>query len=168
MPERTCAIDGCDKPTRSGAAEWCKMHYHRWYRHGSPHKMANAASAPRVQGSETKYKIKDMPGHPVAGACGKVYVHRLVLFDAIGPGPHRCHWCNRLVDWSQPSDPDRLEVDHLNALKDDNRLANLVPSCGECNTNRGAQRRAELLRQAGWWSNNDTIARSVGRIGSAS
>lgn len=36
MTNRTCTIEGCDKPTRSKLADWCKMHYHRWYRTGDP------------------------------------------------------------------------------------------------------------------------------------
>lgn len=32
----TCAIDGCQKPTRSRTAQWCEMHYHRWYNTGDP------------------------------------------------------------------------------------------------------------------------------------
>lgn len=31
-----CVIDGCDKPSRRGKAQWCEMHYHRWYRNGDP------------------------------------------------------------------------------------------------------------------------------------
>lgn len=38
----TCVIEGCEKPARSSSAEWCKMHYHRWYRHGDPHKVRAA------------------------------------------------------------------------------------------------------------------------------
>ena len=36
MTERICIIPGCDKPSRSKSADWCKKHYHRWYRNGSP------------------------------------------------------------------------------------------------------------------------------------
>lgn len=36
MPNPTCTIDGCDKPARSPAADWCPKHYQRWYRHGDP------------------------------------------------------------------------------------------------------------------------------------
>lgn len=31
---RTCTVDGCDRPSR--ARGWCKMHWHRWRRHGDP------------------------------------------------------------------------------------------------------------------------------------
>lgn len=30
----TCAVDGCDNPTR--ARGWCETHYQRWRRHGDP------------------------------------------------------------------------------------------------------------------------------------
>src|SRR3990167_11499676 len=30
---------------------------------------------------------------------GKVMLHRIVLYDQIGPGTHACHWCGRLVTW---------------------------------------------------------------------
>ena len=40
MADRTCSIEGCGKPPRSRTAEWCPMHYHRWYRHGHPLRLA--------------------------------------------------------------------------------------------------------------------------------
>ena len=46
MSERICVIDGCNDPTRSQGAEWCKKHYHRWYRHGDP-----LASRQRIKGT---------------------------------------------------------------------------------------------------------------------
>jgi hypothetical protein len=30
----SCAISGCERPVK--AHGWCSMHYHRWWRHGSP------------------------------------------------------------------------------------------------------------------------------------
>jgi len=36
MAERTCAIPGCLKMPRRRSADWCEMHYARWYRHGDP------------------------------------------------------------------------------------------------------------------------------------
>jgi hypothetical protein len=49
MAERTCSIDGCEKPARCRG--WCHMHYNRWARHGSteivhqPHGKVNTAEA---------------------------------------------------------------------------------------------------------------------------
>ena len=36
MEQRTCAVDGCERPARSRTAKWCKKHYLRWWRHGDP------------------------------------------------------------------------------------------------------------------------------------
>lgn len=34
MSDRTCSIDGCEKPSR--ARGWCNRHWMRWRRHGDP------------------------------------------------------------------------------------------------------------------------------------
>jgi hypothetical protein len=34
MPERTCSIEGCDRPVLGRG--WCTAHYQRWKRHGDP------------------------------------------------------------------------------------------------------------------------------------
>lgn len=156
MTNRTCIITGCEKPTRSSGADWCAMHYHRWYRHGSTDKVATASSVSVSLGR--RYRYLSAPNHPLAGANGRVYEHRAVLFDDIGYGPHECHWCGTEVDWLPKGDPRELQPDHLNNDGADNRLDNLVPACRSCNTKRGGQRRARALKDAGWWSNHDTIA----------
>lgn len=33
MPDRTCSVDGCNKPEKSRG--WCSAHYERWRRHGT-------------------------------------------------------------------------------------------------------------------------------------
>jgi len=158
MPDRTCTVDECDNPPRSGKAEWCAKHYHRWYRHGSVDKTARTAGISISKGR--RYRSHHLPGHPLATPCGRVYDHQVVLYAAIGPGPHPCHWCTRPVRWDAgKAKPDRLTVDHLNDIGDDNRLANLVPSCPTCNTTRAVQAKAAALVAHGWWSNHDTIAR---------
>ena len=157
MSERTCIVPECDKPVRSLRADWCKMHYHRWYRHGSTDKVSSAASVSVSHGR--LYKTKYNPSHPLASKHGIVYVHRMVLFDAIGHGPHACHWCGTGVDWLPKGTPGELRPDHLNNRGDDNRIENLAPSCAPCNSKRGSQRRAAALKAAGWWSSHDTIAR---------
>jgi hypothetical protein len=70
------------------------------------------------------------PGHPVADKYGRASEHRVVLFDAIGPGPHPCAECGRPVDWPQ------LSVDHVNRDRTDNRPENLQPCHVGCNTMR--------------------------------
>lgn len=156
MSQSTCTIDGCEKPTRTAKAEWCAMHYHRWYRHGSTDKVASKSGVTASLGR--RYRTKHQPDHPLASKHGSVYVHRAVLYDEIGPGPHACHWCKTEVDWAPRGAPRELQPDHLNDDGADNRIENLVPSCRRCNTLRGAQRRAAALKAAGWWSQNDTIA----------
>jgi hypothetical protein len=156
MTNPTCIIDACQKPARSSKADWCKMHYHRWYRHGSTDMVTSASDVSVSLGR--RYRVLYLPSHPLAKRGGKVYEHRAVLYDAIGPGPHPCHWCSTAVDWAPKGDPRELQPDHLNNDGADNRPENLVPSCRTCNSTRGVQRRSDALRDAGWWSNNDTVA----------
>lgn len=70
-------------------------------------------------------------GHAVANRGGHAYEHRMVLYDAIGPGGHKCNWCPRIVTWLVD-----LQVDHVDHNPLNNDRANLVPSCGPCNVAR--------------------------------
>lgn len=82
------------------------------------------------------------PGHPLAskGKIPKVAEHRQVLYDAIGPGPHPCHWgCGRIdLQWGGIGG---IHADHLNDDASDNRRENLVVSCQRCNNARAAAKR---------------------------
>jgi hypothetical protein len=114
------------------------MHRMRWQKYGDP-------NAVRVRiGHVTRgYRIFGWKDHPLAKSNGMVFEHRIVLWDAIGPGVHPCHWCGRSVDWakSYPQDSDGLVVDHLDNNTRNNDLSNLVPSCNPCNTSKLRQRR---------------------------
>jgi hypothetical protein len=132
------------------------MHYHRQYRHGDVNAVAHESGVTASLGR--RYRTKYAPQHPLAGKRGIVYVHRMVLFDAIGPGAHACHWCGTAVEWTRKGEPRELQPDHLNGDGADNRVENLVPACRGCNTGRGSQARHDALRGAGFWSVNDTIA----------
>lgn len=156
MSDRTCSVPDCEKTPRSGSAELCPMHYHRWYRHGSTDRVSTGSGITASNGR--RYVTLNDRSHPLATLSGKVYEHRAVLFDAIGYGPHLCHWCGTPVNWYPKGHPAELQVDHLNNYGDDNRPENLVPSCRTCNASRGIQARADALRDAGWWSRHDTIA----------
>lgn len=154
MANPTCTAPGCEKPARSMSADLCPMHYHRMYRHGSLDRTADGVSV-RVP---RRYRTVAAQGHPLAGANGRAYEHRVVLYDLIGPGPHECHWCGVEINWLPKGQPGELQPDHLNNDGGDNRPENLVPSCRRCNTTRAIQRRSDILRERGWWSVNDTIA----------
>lgn len=78
-------------------------------------------------------------GHPLAAIDdGRIMLHRLVLFEKIGPGVHPCHWCGTSVTWHRRvALRGDLVSDHLNGNTRDNSPENLVPSCTRCNALRG-------------------------------
>lgn len=122
------------------------MHYERFKRHGDvgpPGRVIAEAGTGSVMANG--YRVLNRPDHPLAGAQGKVYEHRFVLFDAIGAGEHPCHWCGVTLRWDHgwPEHADALTVDHLDEDTLNNEPENLVPSCNECNTQR--KRRAEAV-----------------------
>lgn len=157
MHDRTCTVPDCVKPLRDGAnAVYCGMHYHRLYRHGSLERTAHAASAPRVR-KPRRYESVYLPSHPVASRNGHAWLHRVILFDHLGTGSHPCHWCGKPLTWRNPDRAQAIYVDHLDGDTANNDLGNLAPSCNGCNAGRGCQERSAKLREAGWWSNHDTI-----------
>lgn len=85
--------------------------------------------------------LTGLQGHPLAHRArgfrgrGEVLEHRKVLYDAIGPGPHLCHWgCGKTLEWGGLTG---IIVDHLDDNKLNNSAENLVPSCNHCNMYRG-------------------------------
>lgn len=126
------------------------MHYTRWQRHGDPFHVpyTTQRGVPKkkcVVGCEcgkhkagwaagTKYILLfGQYDHPISSAGGWLYEHRKVLYDAIGPGPHSCHWCGLALEWGGM---EGIIADHVNRNKRDNRVNNLVPSCHICNITR--------------------------------
>ena len=76
------------------------------------------------------YLILTGQRHPLAIG-GALAEHRKVLYDAIGPGPHECHWgCGKLLQWGGT---DGIHVDHVDGDRANNSRENLVVSCGACN-----------------------------------
>lgn len=135
------------------------MHYHRWYRHGDP--LVEPGG-----GSEyvRRYLTASAPAHPLAMKNGKVYVHRATLFDAIGWGPHPCHWCGTELHWRPTSSGTRLDVDHLDGDGSNNHPSNLVPSCSRCNSARGVAGKHERMVAKGYWSHHDTVGDLAPRL----
>lgn len=69
-------------------------------------------------------------------------MHRYVLHEAIGDGPHPCHWCGKEILWMarrgrNGERPNDLVPDHLDGDPKNNTPENLVPSCYRCNALRG-------------------------------
>lgn len=146
-PRMVCSVDGCTRPKRGPGRKWCDLHYGRWYRHGDP--LASITDRPVRFGVPRKYRSRWMPGHPLAGANHKVYLHRLVLWEKIGPGAHPCYWCGETVVWQ--GEP-RLVVDHFDEDGDNNHPDNLNPSCTRCNTSRARNAQMHRSHEAGWYA----------------
>lgn len=95
---------------------------------------------------KSRYRYVLVPlDHPIATRSGKIPMHRKVLWEKIGPGPHPCHWCGKPVDW-MPGEHTRegaLQTDHKDNDGQNNDPANLVPSCHTCNVERGRDARFE-------------------------
>jgi ribonuclease HI len=77
------------------------------------------------------------PTHWLADGRGRLFPHRKALSNKIGRDPHRCRWCGRRLTWKDESPACRTETDHLDGIKYNNHPGNLVPSCHECNFERG-------------------------------
>lgn len=135
MTENThCSVDGCEK-ARYQQSRMCVTHKMRLHRYGDVDDDHTRRAAPFTVSSCGYIKLLRRD-HPLADGDGYVYEHRLVLFEAIGPGTHGCHWCEAGVTWGVD-----LEADHLDHDRANNDRANLVPSCHGCNTRRALHRR---------------------------
>lgn len=137
-PSGPCEVEGCAEPARRWGL--CSAHSRALRTHGDP-----TVRVRRKRG--TGYVRPDgyvIVGarHPLADSRGLVYVHRMVLYDAIGPGPHRCHWCGVRVQWCiglGPGADGALVGDHLDFDPSNNVIENLVASCNPCNAKRHRQ-----------------------------
>lgn len=88
----------------------------------------------------TGYKrLTGMHDHPLSTSGGVILEHRKTLYDAIGPGPHACHWKDQFDCGRTSLEWDNICVDHLDSDTLNNTLENLVVSCRSCNTKRGSR-----------------------------
>lgn len=75
-----CSIEGCNKPAKTRG--WCPGHYHRWRKHGDPHK-----------GGELRVRRAYIDG-------------QLCSIDSCERPIHKCGWCQRHYDrWRNHGDP---------------------------------------------------------------
>lgn len=177
MTDRSCAIDGCDKPSVArrlcsphyksearagrlnqwaivrptgrrpqvkkrcivdGCSNWangrmCPKHFHWQQQRGTTEAPPATPAKQWQQGNG--YLMISAAGHILARR-GRVYVHRLTLFDKIGYGPHSCRWCGVHVNWFGG-----LVVDHIDEVRTNNNPTNLATSCQPCNIRRSAANR---------------------------
>lgn len=131
----TCSVDGCDtRPRRN----WlCEMHADRLDDHGDvgePGRRRKVAGAGYVR-ADGYIEVRIPEDHQLSRG-GRTLLHRIVLWEAIGPGPHTCRWCDRVVLWTYGLPEDALVVDHVDRDTTNNARSNLVPSCSPCNIGR--------------------------------
>lgn len=127
-----CSVDGCQSPITRIGAGLCEKHYMRLRRNGHLLTVLEETPPPATIEHSHGYLLEYAPSHPLKKAGGnRVYQHRKVFYDTHGDGPFDCHWCGIQVTWQD------MHVDHLNAVRDDNRIDNLVASCAKCNQARG-------------------------------
>jgi hypothetical protein len=161
-----CEARGCKKQVRSAGAKFCEAHYMRQRRNGHLHLVAEVSPPPKFTTHTQGYVLEYAPGHWIAERTkqSRVYQHRRVFFDAHGEGPFLCHWCSVQVTW------DDMHVDHVNAVRNDNDLSNLVASCAGCNHRRGhskmkATARAKSATKISWAGESLTLGEWAERIG---
>lgn len=126
-----CSIDGCTRTTRSPTSEWCNTHYFRHYRYGTTDLTMKPAKRRIHSGG---YVLIPANKHPIANGESLAYEHRVVYYDAHGTGPFSCHWCGKKIIWKT------LHIDHVDNVKTNNSIDNLVASCPICNQKRGFEK----------------------------
>lgn len=127
---RPCLVEGCLRPVAS--AHLCDPHYRRQLRHGDP-----LGSALRRGVAIGRYLSRKVLGHPLANArTGRVYLHRLVLYNAVAGSNLPCFWCGRALRWTRGQEADAITVDHRDRDRQNNDETNLVPACNHCNPSR--------------------------------
>lgn len=161
-----CTYEGCSIKCRSAKAAYCETHYYRIRRNGHLMLRSEVSPPPLTIMHSQGYVLEYCPGHWIGRRTGdnRIYQHRRVYFDAHGEGPFNCHWCGVSVTW------DDMHVDHINAVRSDNAIGNLVASCPNCNQKRGRAKmklthRARSKAKITWRGECLTIGEWASRIG---
>jgi hypothetical protein len=133
-----CIVDGCGAHVRSIGTPYCEMHYMRLRRNGVFERLVPSDKRGHTHG----YVLLYLPTHPLRQLSSPyVFEHRAVFYSTYGEGPFSCHWCGVVVTWTT------MHVDHLNDVRNDNRVENLVPSCPICNQRRGIGKMQQTMRE---------------------
>lgn len=136
-----CEAEGCNLEAVYKAACLCQKHYFRFRRNGDLN----------IHRKKAKYRIEDergyqfihAPRHPLCRK-GQIYVaeHRIVLHEAIGPGPMKCEICGVDMTW------DTCQADHIDENPKNNDRSNLRPLCRRCNVWRNMPAAAVRMKNA--------------------
>lgn len=121
-----CKVDGCGRTVRYKTLCLCQMHYFRLRRNGDLESHRPVAK-PRIE-DDRGYQFLHMPKHPLLTK-GQIYVaeQRVVLYEAIGPGPMTCELCGCGLTWKT------CQADHIDENPRNNERSNIRPLCRRCN-----------------------------------
>lgn len=151
MMERTCSIEGCEKPHI--ARGWCHKHYKRWQAHGDPLTVLVGPDSPRtalVRFWEKVDKRGPIPVHAVhLGRCWiwtafrtRDFGYGLFIDGAKHYPAHRYAYLYEIGPI-----PEGLELDHLCSNPRCVRPSHLEPVTHQENMRRSMNQSAQQARQ---------------------
>lgn len=136
---QTCSVDGCLNEASRVKYQLCEKHYARKRRTGTTDRYKAASRRKNSNGYITRPAKSHAIGLKLSGT-SRIYEHRIVYYDHHGAGPYDCHWCGKMITF------DDMHVDHINNVKDDNRIENLAAACPKCNKERASEKQRLAMR----------------------